>query len=97
MSKQKAKWEAEVLKAKEGVDTGLPPLQWGACSCKENELLLRFLMCDHTFLGLIHTCRLVPPVPLCVGAAVSDLDSCVIEHASPCTNLNTLHNCTNTI
>ena len=47
MSNKKSKWEDQVRIAKEGVETGLPPLGWGACQCKDNELLLRFLMYGH--------------------------------------------------
>lgn len=46
MSKKKTvKWEAEIHLAQEGLETGIPPLRYGACSCKDNELLLRFLQC----------------------------------------------------
>ena len=47
MSQKKSKWDAEVRIAKEGVETGLPPLRWGQCQCKDNELLLRFLTCAY--------------------------------------------------
>lgn len=50
MSKKNAKWEDEVRIAKEGVEAGTA-IPWGACKCKENELLVRFLKYEHP----IHT------------------------------------------
>jgi hypothetical protein len=60
MSVKKSRWEPEVQIAKEGVDTGLPALRWGQCSCKENELLMRFLMYDASPLPCLSLSHEVP-------------------------------------